>query len=102
MAEHDDGDGPADGPRVPTGTAPVVGFADADELVAAMIGATGVGLEAAIAERLWRQGISDRGDAAATLFLDRARIAALLDGPGGAAPAEVARVRARADRRARS
>ncbi|HET9625475.1 MAG TPA: hypothetical protein VFP84_29105, partial [Kofleriaceae bacterium] len=90
---------PGAGPRVPTGTAQVVGFAQSDELVGAMIGATSAALEAAIAERLWRQEISDRGDAAATLFLDRLRLDALLHGPPGAAPAELAQLRALAERR---
>jgi hypothetical protein len=100
----DDGGPPAppDGPRLPGGTAPAAGFARADDLVAAMIGATLARLEAAIAERLWRQELSDRGDAAATLFLDAARLRALLQGAPGDAPPEVARLRATAERRERS
>jgi hypothetical protein len=91
-----------DGPRTPTGTATLIGFGGADELVAALIAAAGARLEAAIAERLWRREISDRGDAAATLFLDGARIAALLHGPGEPAPPELAQLRAAAERRDRA
>ena len=101
----DERDAPAarlDGPRTPTGTANVVGFDRADELVAAMIAATGARLEAAIADRLWRQAISDRGDAAATLFLDGARLRALLHGPPGAAPPELGDLRGKAERRERA
>lgn len=91
-----------EGPRTPTGTAQVVGFDRADELVAAMIAATGARLEAAIADRLWRQTISDRGDAAATLFLDGARLRALLHGPQAPAPPDLADLREKAERRDRS
>ncbi|HWO20612.1 MAG TPA: AAA family ATPase [Kofleriaceae bacterium] len=82
-----------------SGTAHVVGFARADELIAAMLAAAAAGLEAAIAERLWRQEISDRGDAAATLFLDGPRLAALLRGPASPPPPELLQLRAQAERR---
>jgi len=88
--------------RGSSGIAHVVGFERADELVAAMIAATAAGLEAAIADRLWRQELSDRGDAAATLFLDGPRVQALLHGPAGPRPPEPARLRAHAERRDRS
>jgi ATPase family associated with various cellular activities (AAA) len=85
-----------------SGIAHVVGFERADELIGAMLAATTAGLEAAIAERLWRQEISDRGDAAATLFLDGPRVATLLRGPAGPPPPELLQLRAQAERRDRS
>jgi hypothetical protein len=88
MNDVNDVDQPDPSSPGPSGVAPLRGMRTDEEVRARLFAVVRESLRQAIADRERRQLISSRGDASATLFLDAARVEALLDGgSGGGDPA---------------